>query len=282
MIVLIISARACFKENTADSPWIKDLGYEKNQIYDISLGFFNSCPSIVTKIGDKEVKLLFDTGNGEGLFITSALEGKIDYEIKGTTTELNADGTYRGTGKSVLLEKINVFGEEYTNITASLSDWKMYGDIKINGGIGLKYFEGKKVTLDYKNKRIAVSSKATAYDKLPKEKYTVLPLVESSLSKEKDLLFFEGKVNGEKSTIYLDTGSSRSFFNLEDTGKIINVKLGAKTYQFGSKEMKKGEIGFPDEFAYPLRLAINSDILKANHFVITIDLIQNNLILYQN
>jgi len=110
----------------------------------------------------------------------------------------------------------------------------------------------------------------------------VLPLIKSNLNNEQDLLFFEGEVNGEKSTIYLDTGSSSSFFNHVDAGAGFEVKLGPKTYTFKNNDLIHDEIGFQDEFKYPLNLAVNSDLLKANHFVITIDKIQNNLIIGQN
>lgn len=280
--LLIIFTIYCFRKNNTDIKWIKDFSYEENQIYDISFNRFSPCPSVPVKIGDKKVKLLFDSGNGMGITLTTALEKEIDYEIIGTTTELNSDGTYRGSGKAILLKKIYVFDEEYTDIKSSLVDWKIFSSDKINGTIGLKYFDNKVTTLDYKNKKIAVSNKALDYSKLKNDKYTVLPLIISDLNKEQDLLFIEGEVNGEKSTIYLDTGSSRSFYNFDDAQAEIKVKLGKKTYTFNSNELIHDEIGFQDEFKYPLSLAINSDLLKANHIVITIDKIQNNLIIGQN
>ena len=280
--LLIVLTIFYFIENNVSINWIKDLSYEESQIYDISFGFFNACPSIPIKIANKKVDVLFDTGNGVGIAITTALEEKVEYEIVGTTIELNADGTKRGDGKSIIFKNINVFGEEFTNVISSLNDWKMYGFFKINGSIGLKYFDNKVVTLDYKNKKIGVSSKALDYSKLQNDKYTVLPLIKSNLSNEQDLLFFVGEVNGEKSTIYLDTGSNRSFYNLDDVGDAIEVKLGDKTYSFNSNKLRYEEIGFQDKFDYPLMLAINSDILKDNHFVIIIDKIQKNLIIGQN
>lgn len=280
--LLIILTKFYFKENNTDINWIKDLSYEESQIHDISFGLFNVCPSMPVKIANKKVDLLFDTGNGVGIAITTALEGKVDYETIGTMIELNADGTKRGDGKSIVLKSLNVFGEEYPNVISSLTDWKMYGFFKLNGSIGLQYFDNKVVTLDYKNKKIAVSSKALDYSKLQNEKYTVLPLIKSNLNNEQDLLFFEGEVNGEKSTIYLDTGSSRSFFNLDDVGAEIEVKLGEKTFTFNSNKLRYDEIGFQDKFKYPIKFAINSDLLRADHFVIIIDKIQKNLIITQN
>lgn len=269
------------KEN-ADIRWINDLSYKESQIYDISFNLFSPCPSIPVKIGNKKVKLLFDSGNGVGITLTTALEKEIDYEIIGITTELNSDGTYRGNGKSIFLKNISVFDEEYTDIKSSLVDWKLYSSFKINGMLGLKYFDNKVVTLDYKNKKIAVSNIALDYSKLNNDTYSIIPLLKSDLNKEQDLLFVEGEVNGEKITIYLDTGSSRSFYNLDNIQSKFKVKLGDKEYTFNGNDFLQEDIGFQDEFTYPLALAINSDLLKANHFVITIDKIHNNLIISQN
>ncbi|WP_055666037.1 hypothetical protein [Desnuesiella massiliensis] len=282
IITTIVVFRFYLKGNSASLNWIKDLNYEENQVHDMSIGFLNPCPSIPVMIGDKKMKLEFDTGNAEGIFITTAIKGKVDYDITGKSTELNADGTYRGNGTSILLKSVDVFGEKYSNVKSSLTDWRMYGFFKINGTIGLEYFKNKIVTLDYKNKKIAISDKPIDYNKLQNDKYTLLPLESLNTCNDKDLLFFQGEVNGKKSTIYLDTGSNRSFINLEDNNKAttVEVKLGDKKYKF--KNLKHDKIGFKYKFEYPLRLAINSDLLKNNHFVITIDKIQNNLIIYQN
>lgn len=263
--------------------WVKDFNYDESQIHDISIGLFNPCPSIPVKIDDKEVKLLFDTGNGEGLFLTTTLNDKIDYEIIGKTTELNSDGSYRGEGNSIILKKLNVFNDEYTNVKSTLTDWKMYGFFRNNGGIGLKYFKDKVITLDYDNKKIAVGTRHLDYSNLQDDRYTIIPLICSNLSNEKNLVFFQGEINGEKSTIYLDTGSTRSFLDFNGIkDNEIEVKLGDKVYKFNCRNLKCEKIGFQERFKYPLKLALNSDLLKSSHFIITFDLINNNLIISQN
>ena len=282
VIAIIVISLFCLERKNGNIDWIKELNYKKEEIHDMSIGLINPCPTIPVELDNKKINIEFDTGNTEGISITSAIKGKVDCEVTGKITSANADGTYRGNGESIVIKSVNIFGEKYTNVNSSLTDWRMYGSLKFNGLIGLKYFRNKVVTLDYKNKKIAVSNNSIDYNKLPKEKYTILPLVSPSASSMKDLLFFEGEVNGEKSTIYLDTGSSRSFVNLEGNNKdtSANVKLGDKKYKF--QRLRNNEIGFTDKFNFPLRLAINSDLLKANHFVITIDRIQNNIIISQN
>lgn len=281
--ILMIMVQIYFREKSDQLSWIQDFNYNENQIHDFAVSFLNPCPSISVGLNGIDVELLFDTGCGAGLFLTTAIEGKINYQITGRTTEYNADGTFRGEGKNVLISRMTVFNDEYPDVPASLAEWKMYGFFRNNGGIGLEYFDNKIITLDYKHKKIAVSNEAIDYDKLQKDKYNVLPLLSSDADKENELLFFQGEVNGLKSTIYLDTGSSRSFINVEEgTGRVAGIKMGNKMYQFSRRKLKNDKIGLQGHFEYPVRFAINSDILKTYHFVVTIDKIQNNLILYQN
>lgn len=281
-IIIAITNFIYTGNNRTNVDWINDFNYENEEVHDMSIGIVNPCPFISVEFDDKKINIEFDTGSTDGISITTAVKGKIDYEVTGKIISANADGTFRGNGESILLKSINVFGEEYVNVKSSLTDWKMYGAIKFNGMIGLEYFRGKVVTLDYRNKKIAISDNPVDYSKLPKEKYIILPLISPSTDKMKDLLFFEGEVNGKNSTIYLDTGSSRSCVDCEDNyvNTVAEVKLGDKKYKF--KKLQNDKIAFQEKFNYPLRLAINSDVLKANNFVITIDKIQNILILSQN
>ena len=184
IITVVVIILFSLERNNGNVDWIKELNYKKEEIHDMSIGLINPCPTIPVELDDKKINIEFDTGNTEGISITSAIKEKVDYEVTGKIISKNADGTYRG--------------------------------------------------------------------------------------------------NGEKSTIYLDTGSSRSFINLGDNNKdtSADVKLGDKKYKF--QRLRNNDIGFTEKFNYPLRLAMNSDLLKGNHFVITIDRIQNNIIISQN
>jgi hypothetical protein len=261
--------------------WISDFNYKESQIK----SFFNventSCPFIPILINGKEVSIMFDTGNSQGLALTTAISDKFDYEVTGTSTTRNADGSYRGDIQLIKIKKINIFGEEYSNVNSSISDWQLYSSEKFNGLLGLEYFRNKIVTLDYKNNKIAITDKEIDYKKLNTGKYIIIPLIKSSLANRSDILYFQGEVNGEKSIIYLDTGYSHSFIDLKGNNNSKNdntaqVKLGDKQYQF--KNLRCQGIKRGESFEYPVKLVIGSDILKSNDFVITIDMIQNKLI----
>lgn len=271
----------CKKDNKLS--WINDFNYEESQVKSFSNEITPS-PSIPILINGKQVNIMFDTGNSQGLLLTTAISSDIDYEVTGTSKTYNADGTYRGDIQSIKVKKINIFGQDYSDVKSSISDWRIFGNVEFNGLIGLKYFQNKIVTLDYKNNKIAITDKEIDYKKLNAKKYIIIPLIKSSLTDRSDLLYFQGEVNGEKSIIYLDTGYSTSRIDLKENknskdDNIAQVKLGNKHFQF--KKLRGQEINRGENFEYPVRLVIGSDILKSNNFIITIDKMQNKLIFSQ-
>jgi hypothetical protein len=264
--------------------WISDFNYKETQIKSFFYVEHTSRPFIPILINGQEVTIMFDTGNSEGITLTTAISDKIDYEVNGTSTTLNPDGSYRGDTQLIKIKNINILGEEYSNVKSQISDWKLYSGEKFNGLLGLEYFRNKIVTLDYRNNKIAISDKEIDYKKLNTEKYKVIPLVKSIITNRSDLIYFQGEVNGEKSIIYLDTGYPCSLIDLKENNNSKNyntaqVKLGNKQYKF--KNLRSQEINRGENFEYPVRLIIGSDILKSNNFLITIDKIQNKLIFSQ-
>jgi predicted aspartyl protease len=262
--------------------WINDFNYKENQIRNFSSSSSTHCPFIPIFINGQEVSILFDTGNSQGLSLTTAITDKINYEVTGTSNTLNADGTYRGDIQLIKIENINIFGKEYSNVKSSISDWRIFSSEQFNGLLGLEYFRNKIVTLDYKNNKIAVTDKEIDYKKLSTEKYTIVPLIRSNIANRSDILYFQGEVNGEKSIIYLDTGYSHSIIDLKENNNLkadntAQIKIDNKQYQF--KNLRCQEIKRGESFEYPTKFIIGSDILKSNNFLITIDKIQNKLIL---
>lgn len=260
--------------------WIKDFDYSEDQVTNITFRY--SCPNIPVTINSREFTMGFDTGNGAGIFLTTALEGKVDYDIdtniKGSFYQTNPDGTYRGGSTPIVLKNIKVFGDEFTNVKSSISDWRIFSSSEFNGTVGLKFFQKEIITIDYKNGMFAIKNTPIDYNKLQNEHYTIFPLIKSDADRESSLLFFNEEVDGVMSTIYLDTGASRSFVNTGDNKNTANVKLGDKTYNFSN--LMTDKIGFRGSFQYPLRFALNSDILKSQGLVVTIDGIENKLILH--
>lgn len=279
----------------ADDPgpaWTAELNYQAAEIHPLSLNWVHE-PLVPVKIDGVEFQVVFDTGCSKGFSLTNAVEDKINCPVTGTATEYNADGSYRGKSKIIKIKEVEIFGEFYRDITTTLADWKMYGSVKFNGLLGLKYFRNKRVTLDYKNKKLAISERPVLPGSLDTRKYLVLPLLAPPV-RHGDLVYFKGEVNGQKSVIYLDTGSSRSFVDVrvlkehelpkeeiperKRKSKLVKLKIAGYPFEFNNIRIKKIERG--TNFDLPVRFKIGADILK--NFSITIDKIDQRLIIHRD
>lgn len=280
-VFLWLALSAC--SGKEDSSWIKDLNYKAEEVHNIRISDIGNFPLVPVCINGKEIEVLFDTGNSSGFEVTNAIEEKVDLEtVEGKkVTATFPDGSYRGEGRTVRIKALDIWEKEYTDVESTLTDWRMYGDIPCNGMLGLGYFRNQVITLDYKNAKMAVSDRPLDYNKISGNKYNVVPLLKPP-ERQKDLLYFEGEVNGQKSVIFLDTGSSQSFVDMEEEktpGGEVKMKIGESEYKF--KDVRQKEINRGVEFAYPVRFILGAERLRARQWVITIDKIENKLLIHR-
>lgn len=271
----------------ADKSWIQDFGYREDEVHILSLDRAG-CPTIPVTIEGNEHPFIFDTGNNPGFLLTSLLEKKVDYTLLGQTEQLNRDGSYRGWSKTVRLNEFTVFGKSYADIETTLADWKMFSSQKFNGLIGLKYFPSQVITLDYTGRKIAVTSQPIDYSKLDMKKYVVLPLLKSKQDGQSNLLFFEAALNGEPITVYLDTGKNHSYLHNPDSTyrpgagkpntqkKDITIML--NDMKLPLKGVLEANLTQADGLPHPVTIELNSDQIKKNNLLITIDLINQHII----
>ena len=272
-----------------DKSWIIDLGYEENEISEMTFNWHGerSCPEIPISVGNNTFKLGFDTGCGLGIFFTDVMEDKIDYTLLRRVEALNRDGSHRGWANQVQINEISVFGDAYNNIETSISDWSMFSSEKFNGTIGLAYFKGKVVTLDYEGHKIGVKSHSIDYTKLDSDMYVVLPLYKTTAEGQQDLPFFEAEYNGVPVIVYLDTGKNYSFLFNPKSDK----KIGDKPSKFfdiplkiGGMEIMLKDVSEANNFAqveglpYPTMIEFNSDQIWKCNLLVTFDLIEQKII----
>jgi len=273
--------------------WIKDFAYQPAELHPITLSSLG-IPEIIIQINRSPLKVLFDTGNSGPLSLTTAMENAIQFRTLRQEEELNADGSHRGWSKVIELGEVEILGAVYKNHSASLIDWKMTSDASYNGLVGLKYFLNMRITLDYKNRLIAVSESPAPADIVSNPDYAVVPLLKAPKA-QGEIVYVAGEVNGHKQVIYLDTGTTPScvspeaaaasesyktryhdFYKSDKKYKSIDVKIGQLTFQvkdiFESNEIRRGT-----DFPYPVGLILGSDQLK--NLVLTVDKIDNRLIL---
>ncbi|HEX2946310.1 MAG TPA: hypothetical protein VHT96_10190 [Clostridia bacterium] len=272
---------------TEDSEWIKELGYEVSEIHELTVNGPKSCPEIPVEIGDKEYKLLFDTGCAMGLNLTNIIGDEIAYTLLGETELTNRDGSHQGWAKRVKISEMSVLGDSYQDIETNISDWSLYQSLKFNGIIGLAYFKSKVITLDYSGRKIAVGRKPVDYKALNSNKYVVLPLYKTTSRGKQDLLFFEAEYNNKPITVYMDTGKNYSYLHNPDSRNSVgntSADISGITLKVGNMEiimndLTEANIAQEDGLPYPTMIELNSDQIWKCNLLVTIDLIDQKIIL---
>ncbi len=277
-----------FGQNCLD--WPKQLDYRPDEIHPIRLQI-NFIPLVEVKVNGSPLWVKFDTGCSPGFSLTSAVEDKIEHTVTGTSTERNPDGSYRGDTTLATINSLEVFGDMYTPVKTSFTDWRIFSTLKFNGLLGLKYFQDKRVTLDYKTKIIGITKRPFLYDENKDDSRVVVPLLEAT-GGQAGLIYVLGKVRGHPTVFYLDTGSSASFIDPSMLNP-TDIKKGKRFLFTENIDMSIGELDFKvkelrveeqrrvgADFKYPQTIKLGSDVLK--NFLITIDKITNQMILQKN
>lgn len=267
----------------ADKSWIQDFGYQEDEVHNLSFDALG-VPDIPVIIAGSEIPFTFDTGCDSGFLLTSLLEKKADYTLLGQTEQLNRDGSHRGWSKTVRLNGFSVFGESYSDIETVLADWKMFSSEKFNGLIGLKYFSSKVITLDYIGRKIAVTSNPIAYNQLDPQKYVVLPLLKSQ--QYENLPFFEAALNGDPIIVYLDTGKNHSYVHNPDSAYTAapgnppkqDIVIALNDMNLPLKGISEVRLAQVADLPHTVAIELNSDQIRKNKLLITIDLISQKII----
>ena len=266
--------------------WPRDLGYRKSQLYPLSLDALG-CPSIEVDVSGVRLTLMLDSGTARGLLITNQAPS-IPHRVEERTEELNADGSHRGESFRIRVETVSVLGKVFKNVAGSLSDWQMFSSEPFNGTVGLDFFLDRRVTLDYRARKVGVTASPLP-EKLDPKRYLSVDLVEPSKS-QGHILYVRAKVNGREAIVYLDTGYNVSFIDpafaeglarVERPGKFkvfrerVPVELGGQTFLLD--ELRESEVRRGTGFDLPVAMTLGSDILS--HFIVTIDIRVSKLIL---
>ncbi len=227
---------------------------------------------------------IFDTGCGAGVTVTSELADAIDYSVLGRTEELNRDGSHRGWSERISLDSIAVCGETFCDIETNMIDWEMTSSGPYDGLIGLAFFQGRRVTLDYRAKKVAVSDRPIDYDALGSE-YTVLPLLHATEDGQEDLPFFEAGYEGEPVCVYLDTGKNHSYLHDPqfppvgpglDAHDAADISIGCIGLKL--RGIARADIAQAKGLPYPTMIELNSDQIWDQELVVTLDLIEGKIL----
>jgi len=268
------------------SQWFQDLGYEKTQLYPLTTTAFG-CPLVEVNVSGVKVSLMLDTGTARGFVVTNSAPS-IPHTVEEREEELNADGSHRGESIRVHVESMSLLGEDFKNVTGSLSDWRMFSSEPFDGLVGLDFFTNRRLTLDYQSGKVGVTPLPLP-EKLDPKRYLSADLVEPPKS-QGHILYARAKVNGRDAIVYLDTGYNVSFIApgfTEGTGRVerpgkfkifregVSLELGG--HRFILNELRESPIERGMGFDLPVALLLGSDVLS--HFIVTIDIPAKKLIL---
>jgi hypothetical protein len=273
-------------ESTSFRRWSQDLGYRETQLYPLTLGA-SGCPFIEVDVSGIKLPLMLDSGTARGFVITNQAPS-IPHRVEERTEELNADGSHRGESFRIRVDTVSVLGEVFKNVAGSLSDWQMFSSEPFNGTVGLDLFLDRRLTLDYRSRRVGVSASPLP-EKLDHKRYLSVDLVEPPES-QGHILYARARVNGREAIVYFDTGYNVSFIDpafaeglarVERPGKFkvfrerIPMELGG--HVFILNDLRESQVRRGTGFGLPVALALGSDVLS--RCIVTIDIRVKKLIL---
>jgi hypothetical protein len=234
-----------------------------------------------------KVPMTLDTGNARGILITTSAP-PIPHDVEERGEELNADGSYRGESVGIRFETVSVLGKVFKNVAGRLSDWRMFSSDPFNGAVGLDFFLDRRLTLDYRSRRVGVTALPLP-EKLDQKIYLSIDLIKPPESHGHNL-YARARVNGREAIVYFDTGYSVSFIDpafaeglarIERPGKFsvfrerVPMELGG--HKLILDDLRESPVRRGPGFELPVALALGSDILS--HFIVTIDIRSMKLIL---
>lgn len=273
-------------EATSFPQWSQDLGYQKTQLYPLTLTAAG-CPLVDVDLAGVKVSLLLDSGTARGLVITNNAP-PIPHRVEERMEELNADGSHRGESFRIRVGTVSVLGEVFKNVAGGLSDWRMFSSEPFNGTVGLDFFLDRRLTLDYRSRKVGVTASPLPA-KLDRKRYLSVALIEPPKS-QGHILYARARVNGREAIVYFDTGHSISFIDPAFTQGLARVERPRKFkvfregvplelggHRFVLDELRESSVRRGTGFDLPVALVLGSDALS--RFVVTIDLRAKKLVL---
>lgn len=266
-------------EPTKFSQWADDLGYQQAQIFPLTIAA-SGCPFVAVDVSGVQVSLMLDSGTASGLVITNSAP-PVSHVVEGRDEQLNADGSHRGESLRIRVKTVSVLGEDFKDVLGSLTDWRMFASEPFNGTVGLDFFLDRRLTLDYRSRKVGASTTPLP-EKLDQKRYLSVDLIDPPGS-QGHILYARAKVNGHEAIVYFDTGYNISFISpdfvngltrVERPGKFrvfrerVPLELGG--HSFILDELRESPISRGTGFDLPVALVLGSDVLS--HFIVTIDI----------
>jgi len=266
-LLVVVAAFACSRATEAPD-WTELFGYAADEVHTFDIGEFGY-PYVSVVLAGQTHSLAFDTGNMVGLSVSPEVFLSAGLPCDDVWERLNSAGEPVSSGCVAHRQAAGILGTAWPEL--SVYEWLQP---PLAGLVGPDHLPGRRFTMDYERRRMAVSS-----GPLPAEiaGFEALPLVRSPRHRRLILVF--GSVRGRDVLFEIDTGKSRGTVNrslvddlvLErgDRGVLVgDVQLGGRNLEIGwAREVDTG--GISEGLPAPVMIGIGSDVLS--DFVWTVD-----------
>lgn len=266
--VLLISAFGLGGCSTrSDVNWISTLKYARQEVFPITLNRFGY-PSVTIQLNGREFTLPFDTGNMSGLAIAPELAGQLNLKAVEETSGYDSEGKRQGFFSVYRVSTVRLFNglwKDFRAVQPSSRD--------LPGLVGPVFVQGRRFTLDYKNRLMAVSSSPT-----PQQAPGVtLPMIRSPVYEQ--LILVTAEVEGRRVTAEIDTGKSRTVID-PDLARSLKLSVSSRGVRIGKLRLggldfevpaakATGFHGISGGLRDPIQVGIGSDLLRS--VLLTVD-----------
>jgi predicted aspartyl protease len=248
--------------------WQAALHYEARESIPLEIGRYGF-PYLRVAINGHPVEVALDTANMSGLLLVPSVADRLGLQVIGHSEFYDSDGRHIGARREYRVASLRAFGSEWRGQVAYEDDRN-----DVQGFIGPRFLLGRRFTLDYRARVLAVSA-----SRLPAESFagTRLPLLWSS--RYPGMLVVRGAVNGRPVSIQLDTGKSRTCVDPALVARlglpsvpggvsIRELSLGGVSLMVSSaKVVSLGALG--QDLPEPVAVGIGSDVLS--RLLLTVD-----------
>lgn len=258
-------------------PWQVPLKYRQSELFPITLGKYGF-PMVRVSVNGINLNLVWDTGNmnATGLLINPEQAKRLGLPVTGESKYYDTSGALLGIHKLYRINELNLFGRTWPNLQAD-----EFWQTDLDGTIGPRFVLNRRFTLDYQRKFMAVSDSP-----LPRVSTgDIVPLISSS--RYPGMIVIEGKVNGRKVLMQVDTGKSRTCV---DTALVAALGLPQTNNGYEIRDVRIGHYSFAvpsargedfkdigEGLPQPILLGIGSDIIS--QVVMSVDYSQRILAL---
>jgi len=287
-LILVVAAMIlpspAAEDSTTQRPpaWIAEYGYQPQDLAEFAFGApgVPEVPIVTVTIQGSPFPLVLDTGTKGYAALDSDVIARLQLPVKGWDTWLDSSGKPvaripRATVPSLQFGPIHLTGAEVTGMGPESIMGKRIGYV---GTLGWWSFRDYRITLDYANRRIALSRSP-----LPPQLQSCATRYVTRFVSPSDLdglILVEGTVSGKPIYLEVDTGKSNTEldpkiqaireFKQESQGYVIDgITVGPFVVQSRFGRMFGGFEGFNRGLDKPVYVGLGSDFLK--NFLLTID-----------